>query len=161
MGVGNINTRRDSGAESTSTLTLVEFRGRHQVSVDTGGDLASVVSVMVAKALKDKRVTRETTVDPARDLSSTVFVLVAKALKDKLDTKGTGCGMRLLAGKSTAPIPPRTVRALPSGMEMCTAPCTIKEQTSIGVTSKYNREDTSNNCRKTKVFACLAIFSKG
>ena len=114
--IGIANTMRGSGDKSTSSLASAESGGGHRVSVDPGK--ASIVSAMDAKALRDMCDVSGTTENPSIEISSIVSALVAKALRDKRNTKGTGCGVRPCSGKSTAPVPSGTDRALDSGVEM-------------------------------------------
>ena len=107
---------------------------------------------IVATTLGNKR-KAATAVHLVGDLASQVAVLVAKALNERGDTRTTGRGARSVM-RSTTSVPSGTVRALQSGVELQAGPRTTKEQLNIGVTSKFNRGDTNNDCRKTKVFAC-------
>jgi hypothetical protein len=155
--IGNINTTRGGGAESTSTLGSVvgverpETGGGNRVSVGPGGDLETVISALVATALENER-KAATAVDPTGDLARQVAALVTKALKENGTTRATGRGMKSVV-RSTTSVPSGTCRALPSGVEQRAAPHTTKEQSNIGVTSKFNRGDTSHDRRKTKAFA--------
>ena len=162
--IGNVNTTRGGGAESTSTLGSVvgverpETGGGIRVSVDPGGDLETVISALVATALEKER-KAATAVDPTGDLTSQVAALVAKALRESGDMRATGRGVKS-GVRSTTSVPSGTGRALLSGVELRAAPRTTKEQSNIGVTSKFNRGDTSHDRRKTKAFACKAMTTK-
>ena len=87
-----------------------ETGGGNQVSVDPGGDRATVISATVATALENK-CKAATAANPIGDLTSQVAALVAKTLKERDNMRTTRRGARSVR-RSTASVPPGTDRAL-------------------------------------------------
>ena len=117
-----------------------------------------MVSARVATALEEER-KATTAVDPAGDLTSQGVVLIAKAVREGGDTRTTERD-EIYIMRSTTSVPSGTERALQSGVQLQAASSTIKEQSNIGVASRFNRGDTKYDCRTTKVVACKAMTTK-